>query len=811
MSTKLMKIDQLKKPYLYKKIVNYVKKNLNKIKLLKFNDSSRKQIKNDIIRITKEYSNINGIDFEDCDINNFGKMYSNMSRIIYSLKNINSNNYRKTHLKIIQNLLFFKKNEEIISSFDSNNDNSNENNFTANDFILTYVNNVIEIIFNNDFNKDNSIELNNIYLYLIFQINDPEVIIILKIIVYRNLYSKRNYDNFILDTSKNIFNKEEFNNNNLKNLAKNNNELIDIDIKDVSEEVKTVFKDKKTTYDNLFEFFVRNHVINNCNFIKEKISSDNILIDNLNYDKNKLHLFSPEFLIANGLKSEIKNSDIEIFNEDNYTVEIFAKYIIEIIDIINDSIKNNNFSNNFFKENLIQFYEMDYLHYISAKLNYEHIFALNGKKKNIIVKNDFIQIKTENKRRKIAKNEIKFNYDDKKNNSYNSEEKSNLSQSLSLSTKKLFLEFQKETSDILEYIIYQRLIDNIQKDNNLIKLPNILFFLNLNIPVLNEETNLIEFKPVHIDFFNGDKKFDNNNYYYGCKEIDSIFQNNSNQSYEVSDSSLFRTNLTYVKQKDGQYFNFSNNNEFKIIPKSVLFCEIKKYFPNQEKGNEEVINIKYDKSIIKKHYNYETINEKDPLYPYYTQLKKVIKKFRYFFNTFKNKLNEEKELNIHIIFMYDSFDVYKEEITMESIKTLTERTLNNYYWRFKNMGNVCFQLVFFDKVKLDKKNLNLTNEHKAQLEEKDKIIKEKEEERNKIEEEKNKIEEEKNKIEEEKNKIIKEKEEENNKKIQEKNEEIEKVTQQNIIMMKLLGVDSNLSEEEINKKISELLQGKKNQ
>ena len=200
--------------------------------------------------------------------------------------------------------------------------------------------------------------------------------------------------------------------------------------------------------------------------------------------------------------------------------------------------------------------------------------------------------------------------------------------------------------------------------------------------------------------------------------------------------------------------------------------------------------------------------------------------------------------------MYDSFDVYKEEITMESIKTLTERTLNNYYWRFKNMGNVCFQLVFFDKVKLDKKNLNLTNEHKAQLEEKDKIIKEKEEERNKIEEEKNKIEEEKNKIEEEKNKIIKEKEEErnkieeeknkieeeknkieeeknkieeeknkiikekeeeNNKKIQEKNEEIEKVTQQNIIMMKLLGVDSNLSEEEINKKISELLQGKKNQ
>ena len=109
--------------------------------------------------------------------------------------------------------------------------------------------------------------------------------------VYRNLYQKRNYDDFILDTSENIFNKKEFDNNILKNLAKNNNELIDIDIKEVSKELKTFFKDKTRKNENLFEFFVRKHIINNYKFIKQKLSSDNIIIDDFNYDQYKLHLF----------------------------------------------------------------------------------------------------------------------------------------------------------------------------------------------------------------------------------------------------------------------------------------------------------------------------------------------------------------------------------------------------------------------------------------------------------------------------------------------------------------------------------------
>ena len=90
------------------------------MKLLKFNDFNRQQIISEIIRITKKYSIINGIYFKDCGINNFGKMYSNMSKIIDSLKNINKNNNRKTHLKILRNLLFSKKGKEIISHFDSN-------------------------------------------------------------------------------------------------------------------------------------------------------------------------------------------------------------------------------------------------------------------------------------------------------------------------------------------------------------------------------------------------------------------------------------------------------------------------------------------------------------------------------------------------------------------------------------------------------------------------------------------------------------------------------------------------------------------
>ena len=61
------------------------------------------------------------------------------------------------------------------------------------------------------------------------------------------------------------------------------------------------------------------------------------------------------------------------------------------------------------------------------------------------------------------------------------------------------MEFQKEFSDYLEDLINQKLIEKVEKEK-LINLPNILFMLNLKIPVYKEENNSIYFKSVHLDF-----------------------------------------------------------------------------------------------------------------------------------------------------------------------------------------------------------------------------------------------------------------------------------------------------------------------
>lgn len=40
-----------------------------------------------------------------------------------------------------------------------------------------------------------------------------------------------------------------------------------------------------------------------------------------------MHLFSTEFLVVNGLKSKIYENYFQIFNEDNYSIDLFAKFL----------------------------------------------------------------------------------------------------------------------------------------------------------------------------------------------------------------------------------------------------------------------------------------------------------------------------------------------------------------------------------------------------------------------------------------------------------------------------------------------------
>ena len=693
------KIEQIKEPYLYKKITDYISKNVNKMNLLKYYDSSKQKIFNEIEKVMNVFANKNGIELND-DKNILSRIYKNLDNIINWLKNLNSNLIRKEQLEILRNLLFSKKDKEIISNFnDLINVNENGNIFTINDFIFKYTLESINIIFNDTFGNQESAKLNNIYLYLIFQINEPDFIIKLKILIYEYLYGKKDINKFIFSTSENIVKKENFDNKTLKIMEIKNNEFDDIIISEVSKNIISFFDDKAKDINDIYNFFTPNNIENNLKKTESKeIKPQFIVIDDLKYDNNKIHLFSPEFLISNGFKSKIELNDFEIFNKDNYSVDLFAKFLTQIIKEFNESLKENNFPNDFLKNNLIKFHQMDFFHYISAKLDY------NDTNKQNIFENDSNEIN-------VDKNEKTEKINIKEDENYFPDDKIRKNSSL-LQSLKFDLEETNSRYYHFKSILNNVLIDKIKK-KNLLVLPNILFMLNLKIPTLDEENNLLDFKSVHLNFFKKNNIWDISNY-YGCKEIDGLFENISENQYNVLDSKLFNYNCICLKKKEENKFSLVDKSDFSINPKSVLFCKIKIYFPNKKNGKENFLNLDVEQLPKTIDYSIDYIDEINPLYSYYVELDQFIRNLKYFFNICKDKRNNEKELNIHIFFLYDVYNM-NIGVSFTKVKDLTLATLNNNIWRFKNIGNIIFQMVVFDVVELDRELERIIEEQKIIL------------------------------------------------------------------------------------------------
>ena len=678
------KIRNIKSPYFYSKIINYISRIQNEIILIKYNDSNKQNVFENLNNLMKPFAEANGI------TQNIGTsieiIIQNLSLIISGLKEININqnlnNKRNEHLQILKSLLNSLKNNE-------QEDNETDNNIIKiNDFIITYIEECSKLLFGKRFGDKEYNRIIDLFLYLIFQVNEEKFIIKLKILIYDCMYINKNINKFIKETSQNIHNLNNFNHEILKKYQEKYNEFDNLNILELSKNTFDFFNVKKeyNNSSNILKFFTPKNIKKNYKMIEDNLShirTENIVIDSLKYEENKLHLFSPGFLVSYGLKSKIELNDLEIFNNDNYVVDIFARYNNQIIEKINESINNGNFYTDFIKNNLIKTHKLDFLHYISAKLDYKTIKELESQENNYI-KNDFILLK------------IVGGNDNEKI------EKSEESESISSISKSKFSNYKKKYSEYLESLINEKLIKNIDKED-LIYLPNILFMFNLKIPVLDEKNYSLIFKSLHLDFFNSEKKDINENYYYGCKEIDAFYQSISEKEYSVFDSQYFHTNITFIKNKNNEDFILQDKKDFSIIPKSILFCEIKNTFPNTQKGNEEVLKItiqQQQQTEIKKDYSNCYIDEKDPLYGYNNQLIKLIKKFKYFFNTLKDKIINKDELSLHMIFLYDSFNI--DENKYNDIKILTKRLLKKYIGRFQGMNNIIFELVFFDCFQFNK-------------------------------------------------------------------------------------------------------------
>ena len=201
MSIEMMKIiQQFKKPYIFMQILDYIDKNQNKIPVIQYHNSSRQEMFNKLEIEIKKFAKINGIEVSDYD-NIAKRIYNSINKIIqFSKKDLNRNTIRADHLHILNNLLFFKKDQNIISNFVDI--NTNENNFSLNSFILTYTLEAIKLIFNKEFKKNDSSNLINIYLYLIFQIKYPNFITKIKILTYKYLYNVKNLINLFSNLQK---------------------------------------------------------------------------------------------------------------------------------------------------------------------------------------------------------------------------------------------------------------------------------------------------------------------------------------------------------------------------------------------------------------------------------------------------------------------------------------------------------------------------------------------------------------------------------------------------------------------------------
>ena len=314
--TLIDKIKNFQKGYLYEKIIYAINQNPYKKETKKYIKDSEKIIFDLIKTAMKKEAEKKGKDFEEDKIT-FKDMYDYFNAVhkICSIKK-QKQIPKRALTTILKNLLFKDDNNEVNSIFSVLNKGSNnesESNFTIRDFIYNFALEAVEKGFIEESNNENLQELFNTYLYLIFKVKDENFIIKLKILIYLHLYKERDISKFIIETSKYILNEFNFDKDTLMKHQKENKE-IDINLKLVSENLTNFLNIKRNNIKDILKFFSIENMKKNYEKIKKtQFSKEEIAVDNLYYNEKegqkKKHLFSIEFLLTNGFKSFIDNSD----------------------------------------------------------------------------------------------------------------------------------------------------------------------------------------------------------------------------------------------------------------------------------------------------------------------------------------------------------------------------------------------------------------------------------------------------------------------------------------------------------------------
>ena len=530
---------------------------------------------------------------------------------------------------------------------------------------------------------------------------------------YINKINENNQEDLESKNQENKITNEYIKNEEINNNIINNNENILFDekknriVKLISSSIK--IKCNKNLKEHKFLELNYQKMINNNNMKSDDdIIVDDIIVDDYDCkDEKKLYLYSPISLLINNIKNKFEKNDFEIFNNDNFYIELFGNYLENIIQKLNNFIIYG-YEENYLKENKVKFGCYGNRYYLCCKIDEkfrEDYFEskIINQNRYKINENNLIEVIKVPKKEKGNKKQLKPEEEKIDNPTEYKSKISNSSISKDNSINKMSNNFENQVNDF----IFREDCEALQ---------NIIFFFNLKIPkIINNNINL---QSVRLSF----SQF-NENYLYGFREIDICFKNKNKRSLE---STILSNNICY--EFIGGKLEHKKNQEIDVYLKedSIIFCEVKNSFPEVSYGSEL-----YSKLNVVGNYGNDNCYT---TFSFLDHLDNLIKKAKIFYYFFKDEKLIKKNQYMHILYLYDLCNISFDEEYKE-IKTKIEDYIKNL--RLPNdFKNVIIQVAYFDKDKnIKEKEEKIINENKKLKENnksKDEEIKAKEEEIKKL-------------------------------------------------------------------------------
>lgn len=408
----------------------------------------------------------------------------------------------------------------------------------------------------------------------------------------------------------------------------------------------------------------------NIHNIKDKVDKSQILIDNYEMnDKTKFYLFSPVSLILNNIKGKFDKNDFELFNSDNYYIQMFGDYLNLIITNLNNYI-NKGTDYDFIEKNKVKlgcnkthfylcciFNEKFKNHYFDNIKEYE-----TNIKKNNQGKDNLKVIKVNDEHPKEFEKKPKKGNGDKESSTYSSAKfaKDNYKNKLSNA-------FENEITEFL----FEEGCEGLQ---------NIIFFFNLIMPKNIDDK--IEFEFIRLSFSDLISSF------YGFREIDICFKNKKER---ILDSDVLTNNICFYY--DNNKFKRKKPEEIDVYLKanSIIFCEVKNSFPtpkcNITYGDNNCLNIQVDTSLN---------NNDNNTFNHIEQIENLMKKAKLYYDFFLNENIFDDKIPMHIFYLYDESNINSWNLDFDYIESTITDFLKDFHFPSK-VKNIIFQIAYFDK------------------------------------------------------------------------------------------------------------------